>query len=417
MDAYVKAVSLPTGPPAHYGAKFFVFEYTGGRPAVWAVVVPPAVKPDRSTVHALMFFRPVGDQALPYNNIDDATSKSLMRYLLDPLLGPFHAVTVAGVKKLAVVQNCGFERQVSEANKPIVFISPNSHMSDYGDSIGPKWPKLLRSMMIALWAENAVGQTVAHGLTLGKTAVGGFSFGGQAAFLALQSHPEAIDELYLFDSQGFNAATLRAWFARGGKKLRMLGGGMHHSEMLALDAALSSSSGTAIPETADYWMTDRLYLTAIFMTSLVSSSLGSPPPRSLSNITGLFLNGPASKGLGISLQGRAASGKVIVPSQDVPGVGGEELAAVLAAYTDCFFDPACKKALDKEFAKNKDTPPVIPISSAAEFNRLVSAMVERVKKLRHQWCVVGGKDSTGNTDRGKDFRGFLQLCIEKGNLP
>ena len=418
---YVSAAPFPPRPPGsppHYGSKLFLYEYTRGRPALWAVNVPPAVKADLKLVHALLFLRPIGDATVPYTNVDDASPTSLMRYLLDPVFGPFFVVTVppSTAKKLTQIQNCGFERQVSEANKPVLFITPNHHASDYGDSANANWPQALQSLKTALWAENHIGGTVATGLDLGKKALAGFSFGGIPLFAALNAHPKLIDELYLFDTKGFNALALSNWFALGGKRLRMFGGGFEHKSMLDLEAQLKTSAATTRPDTLESWGDDPLYRSAVFITALSASSVATAPAGSLSARTGLFLVSRGAR-IGIELEGRSPSGTVIVRSLKLPTIGEEEFSAVLANYTECFADPACKVALDIQFAKLKATPPPVPVATAADVTRLVAAMVTSVQKTRHQWTVVGGRDSTGATDRGASFRGFLQTAIEAGNFP
>ena len=416
---YLSATPLPTPPagtPAHYGSKLFLYEYTRGRPALWAVNIPPAVKPDTKPAHFVLFYRPIGDATVPYTNVDDASSTSLMRYLLDPVFGPFFVVTIKGAKKLTQIQNCGFERQVSEAKKPVIFVTPQHHANDYGDSANENWPKTLQSLKTALWAENHIGGSIATGLDLGKKALGGFSFGGNPLFAALKKHRKDIDELYLFDPKGFDPAALQQWFALGGKRLRMFGGGFEHKAMLDLEKALSTSSATTRPDTLDAWGTDRLYQTAVFMVALTDASAASAPAGSLSARTGLFLASRLGN-IGIELQGRSSAGTVIVRSLRVPEVAEDEFAAVLANYTECFADPACNAALVKEFAKSKATPPVIPVRTAADVSALAAAMVTRVQKTRHQWTVVGGRDSAGAFDRGTSFRGFLQQAIEAGNFP
>ena len=416
---YVSAVPLPTPPagaPPHAGAKLFLYEYTRGRPSLWAVDVPPAIKPETKTVHAVLFLRPIGDANVPYTNVDDASPTSLMRYLLDPVFGPFFVVTIKGAKKFAQTQNAGFERQVAQANKPVIFVTPNHHASDYGDAANATWPKALQSLKTALWAENHIGGTVANGLDLGKKALGGFSFGGVPVFAALNAHPKLVDELYLFDAKGFDGPTVQKWFALGGKRLRMVGGGFEHKAMLDLEKALNTSAATTRPDTLDAWGTDPLYTSATFMVPLTDSSVASAPAGSLSARTGLFLTSRLGN-IGFELQARSAAGTVIVPSVKVPNLGVEEFSANLANYTECFADPACNTALVKEFLKLKTTPPVVPVGTAAGVNALIAAMVSRVQKTRHQWTVVGGRDSTGASDRGVSFSGFLQAAIQAGNFP
>jgi pimeloyl-ACP methyl ester carboxylesterase len=429
LKPYDAAVPAIAGAAPHYGAKLFLLEYTGGKPTLWAVVVPDAVKPDRKTVHALLFFRPIGDQPQQYTFIDQPPllkPRPLNRYLLDPpppppptVTGRFFVVQIGGAKKLTKVQFCGFERQVAEAKKPLIFVTPVPDGGAFGDSSNGRWSSLMPSLMWALWAEDAVGKSVAQGLKLGKLAIGGFSFGAMVALAALTVHPEVTDEVYLFDPPKFGpeqTGIIKPWLGRGGKRLRLIGGGMSH-ELLINFAATNGPDVTVNPTSLDYWIKNPLYLAAVNMTRFDPSTVVAAGTKTISNLTGLFFVGPASKGIGIAMQGRSRTNNIVVSSRNVSGFGHEELAADTASYVDCFLDSACKALLDKEFAKLKDTSPVIPINSSAEFNHLISGLTRRVKAMRHQWVVVGGEDSAGNTDRLATFKGFLQLCIEQGNFP
>jgi len=431
LKPYDTATPAVPGAASHYGAKLFLMEYTGGKPTLWAVIVPDAVPQTAKVVHALQFYRPIGDQPQQYTFIDVPPllkPRPLNRYLLDPppppppvVTGRFFVVQIAGAKKLTKVQFCGFERQVAEAKKPLIFVTPVPHASDYGDSSNAKWPALMTSLMNALWAGDAVGKSVAQGLTIGRKAIGGFSHGANVAFSAMTNHPEAVDEAYLFDPPKFEAAhstLLTGWIKRGGKRLRLIGGGMTHDALIGF-AAGKGPDVTVNPISADYWIKNALYLAAVNMTRFDPSTATAATAKSISSFTGLFIIGPASKGLGVAMQGRSPANAVVVPARDVPAMGHEELAADAASYIDCFFDPVCKAALDKEFAKLKppETTPVIPITNSAQFDAIVRGLSRRIRAMRHQWVVVGGEDSAGNTDRLATFKGFLQLCIEQGNFP
>jgi hypothetical protein len=193
---------------------------------------------------------------------------------------------------------------------------------------------------------------------------------------------------------------------------------MTHDALIAF-AAGKGSDVTVNPTTADYWLKSPLYLAAVNMARFDLSTAATASAKSISSFTGLFFVGPASAGIGVAMQGRSPSNAVVVPSRDVRAMGHEELAADAASYIDCFFDPVCKAALDKEFVKLKppETTPIIPIGNATQFDQPVRALTRRIRAMRHQWAVVGGEDSAGNTDRLGTFKGFLQLCLEQGNFP
>jgi hypothetical protein len=442
IGPYLTANELVPGAARHYGCRLTLYEYTGGKPNVWPVLIPPAVKDDVKVVHTLMFFRPAS--ALQYNTLEDASSASLMRYLLDPqpLGAPTPAPAVPffvdprkpGTAKIEIVSNCGFERSLSEAKKPMILVSPVPHLSDYGHAGTTLWPRLITSLINALWAENDVGQKVAQGLLPGRTAAGGFSFGGTAVFDMLSSalalpppapgkpQPDPLHELYLFDAKNLNdtdQANIGRWFANGGKKLRMIGGGLFHAKMLTLAAQLKSADATVIPASADDWVTNALYRAAVSFHTFDPSSAARPSPGSVSDITRVFLAGAAAGKPGISLQGRDALGAALGKNQDVFGFGAEEFAAGAMLYNASFRQTPRPNGLDLEFQKHKppETPPPVPVDTQANFLRLITALVGRSKATRHQWAVVGGQDSGGKTDRLATFKGFLQLCIEQGDLP
>ena len=301
---------------------------------------------------------------------------------------------------------------MSEAKKPLIFVTPVPHVGDFGDSSNARWPTLLSSLKTALWAGDAIGKSVAEGLTLGRKAIGGFSHGAKVAMAALVLHPEAVDELYLFDPPKFGqpqTGPISAWLRRGGKRLRLIGGGAVHGEMIAF-AAGKGPTVTVNPASADYWLKSPLYLAALPQVRFDPSTAAGPSPGSLSGSTGLFFVGPVSRGIGVAMQGRTPNNATVVRSRDVPGIGHEELAADARAYADCFAIPSCRTGLLL-------TGPAIPISNSAQFDQLVSVLTKRIRAMRHQWTVMGGEDTGGKTDRLATFKGFLQLCIEQGNFP
>jgi hypothetical protein len=369
VDPYLNAKTpIIPGVVTHYGCRLRLYEYTGGKPNLWPVLIPPAVKEDLKTIHALMFFRPASSKQ--YDTLENADSTSLMRYLLDPdPAAPFFVDSRKPTKaKIEIVSNCGFERSMSEPNKPVIFISPLPHGSDYGHAGTVLWPKLLKSLMTALWAEDDIGQKVAQGLVLGRTALGGFSFGGLVVFSALAAalslqppakgkpQPDPLHELYLFDCREFtetDQTNVKKWFAKGGKKLRMIGGGLFHGKMLTLAAQLKSADATVIPTSADDWVTNSLYKAAVSIHKFDPSSSLGPSPGGVSDVTGLFLVGPASGKAGIALEGRDKSAKTLATNHNVFGFGAEEFSAGAMLYNDSFQALPHPNGLDKEFARHK----------------------------------------------------------------
>src|SRR5215470_685360 len=51
---------------------------------------------------------------------------------------------------------------------------------------------------------------------------------------------------------------------------------------------------------------------------------------------------------------------------------------------------------------------LVPLTVAAEFQQNLRVISDLTKNIRHQWAVIGGDDSSGDTNRGSRFLGYLQ---------
>jgi hypothetical protein len=315
--------------------------------------------------------------------------------------------------------SCGWERQLSEANKPVVLVHPVPHDTAFDDAVGLHSLALLDAVIRTLWSDSHVGQSLASGVTLGKTAVGGFSFGGDELFVMFnqvvpppKDNPKAkavknsdkIDELYLFDVNGFDAHTadVTAWFKTGGKKLRMVGG-MLHTSMLALAKTLGSPDATVKPDKADFWQTNDLYQDAVNLDEFSPSTAATP--NAFSSKVRMFESTRTRGNTAVVLEGRDAKGKSV-------GTGEILLCSTREAAGMIEVIPLTpKKSVPKGCPIS-----IIPVKTADDLTNNLNVARFTVKWVRHQWAVCGGDDSTNRRDRGTGFKGYLQQCLEQSGF-
>jgi hypothetical protein len=408
-----------------------ILEFTGGAPVSWAVLIPPAVKPDSNRIGAVLFFRP-GDAS--YTNTDDLSIGSLtgsktggpsglIRYLMDPPEATPFFPQASGWQPYPP---CGWERQVSQAGKCALFVHPFPSGSSYGNLISAKFPDMLASVVKALWSDDTIGGSVCSDLRLARIAVSGFSAGGTATYGCLTAMPDKIDELYLFDpvNTGSYSNAIGAWFRRGGKKLRMFGGGYQHSTMVAIAQQLASSDASVSPAAVNGWDgMMSLYPVAVQMAKnptfnnvsdarLPDTSLGS-----LSLLTHMFVDGKDGNG-GLKMQGKLPSGGL------VPGVIKSCIAQEAASAIFCMVSKQRIGQLCSPDTPSAKLPYRITsgdddftIASKADFDNNLTSITALAATIRHQWPVVGGKDLAGDTNRGKNFVGFLGSAIASSGFP
>jgi hypothetical protein len=399
----------PPDPAPHYGARLRILEFTGGKPVSWAVLIPPAVQANSSQIGAVLFFRP----ALPanYTNTDDLEITEMIRYLGDPTPEdtPFFAQPKPkkpGDKSWIPYPQCGWEKQVSGANKCALFVHPFPHSADFGNIIASKFPEMLASLCKILWADGTIAASVCADLRLARIAVSGFSYGGSAMYTCLQARPEKIDEMYLFDPNGTgsNKGAIEAWFRRGGKKLSMFGGGFQHGTMLAIAQELGSSDAVVKPSWRGGWgAIGSLYPIAVrtpigLFNAPTDTTLGP-----LSTITNMFVDGTDGNG-GLKMEAHLPSGTV--GPQVVPDCVAEEAAAVALSLVNGITLGAKIKV---QWTST--------VTSAAQFNQNLNAISTLSQLIRHQWPVVGGDDGTGDTNRGRNFLGYLNQALSRSGFP
>jgi hypothetical protein len=400
----------PTGspsPPAHYGVTLRLLEYTKGKPVAWTAVVPPffASKPDATDVGTFLFFRPTFDD---YTNTDDIDLKRLLRYLGDPpiafpKLQPFYSDGGNDPRRFIQAPRCGWERQLATPNKPVVLVHPMPHGEAFGDARDGNMPALLNAVVRTLWGDDVVGKSRASGVARKRVALGGFSFGGEAMFAAFNAHKGAVDELWLFDPNNFaaNQRAILRWFAAGGKKVRLMGGMLHQS-MLDFVGKLKGDASVK-PETADYWQASDLYRAAVFLGTFAAAPGGIPAEPSTR--TGLFVTAQTRGNTAIMLQGRDATGKVL-GQEEIANCSNHEAVAMIR-FTETLPPPPPKRPAPR---------PKIPMTTAKDLTANVKTIAAFTRGIRHQWPVSGGDDKAGHRDRGNDFVGYLQQCVEKSGF-
>jgi len=442
LDEYTNLPQNDTSKPKHYGARLRIFECTLGKPVCWAVLIPPAVKPDSQQVGAVLFFRPTSKR--DYTNTDDLGAVPLSvkppfltaigemnRYLGDPqpAATPFFAQPFpTGWNRYP---NCGWERQLSAANKCALLVLPFPHGYDFGTIIVSqgvsRFPELLDSIRKALWSDRTIGQSVCADLSLARIAVSGFSSAGFWTYACLppkpKGRPEKIDEMYLFDPIGTdtNKAAIEAWFRLGGKKLRMFGGAYQLDTMLAIAKDLASSDASVLPAGRDGWgILSSLYPLAVHLPSF--PTFNAPTDTTLgmlSTLTSMFVVGADGNG-GLNMEGHF-SGKV------EKGVINNCIAEEAATMTLTMIIAQNKgkiltvqkggQLVNAQLVQTGTGDDKFNVRTAAAFHQNLNAISLMIVDVRHQWPVVGGFDSSGTRIVGNGFTGFLQTALSSSGFP
>jgi hypothetical protein len=401
-STYATGIKTFFSAAPHHGVKLRLLEYTGGKPVAWAVAVPPLAALAHAETHVCLFFRPSGD---PYGTTDDVwigasesdtgVAGGLIRYLADPQRddAPWHArlMPPPPAPPTDLLWDdwppCGWERQLSEASKRVLLVHPFPHGSDFGVAAKGKVAGLMTALVNTLWATGAVAAGLVTGLKRGRLAVAGFSYGGSAALATLAKNEKDVDEAYLFDPVPFaeHKPAVKAWF-KPGRKLRMVGAyGL--SGMLDLAAELSSPDVTVWPPSMSYWESSAVYRASVSLPPPLSSefsTVSAAVPSTLSDRTGLFFVG-TTPDFGVELEARRPDGSIIGRRTFAPCSSAE--AAMFA----------------RRFVPSR-------FGSMKEFATALAGLTGWVGGVRHQWPVIGGE---GAVDRGKGFKGYLHLCLER----
>ncbi len=430
---------VPEPPPeldgsAIDGCQVRLLQYTGPEgPAVWAAVIPEAVRGlSGAAINSLLFFPPA--RGAPYYDIRGFNRGQLNRYLCRPPR-PETPYFVDRFDDTWWNQNhprCRFASQLTNSGKPVVLVMPAASGSDFGAACGRGAKALIGSVLTALWSGEHIGTFVREGLEPGRLAVGGFSYGGQVAIDCWRRNQLDIDELYLFDPNPgkFNRykSAMASWSR--GKMVRLIGGWY-------LDSLRGARSGFGIESTdwssgsladATLWPADESF----FERSEVYRSMYAPfdcltpaspevdtglegthPPhlRSIdfepsdgtaihprvSDETGVYLDrDPAASEDGVYLRAQLPSGDWVGPHR-ARGASSAEAAHATAIWTrlvgNRYIDESRRRFVDS----SRDL-------------RAICSYAKRLRNgRRHQWVVCGGQSPD---DDPASMIGYLQLCLE-----
>jgi len=398
-----------TYSPTH-GSRFAVLEYTGGKPACWAVLLPPSIpaKAGPEEPGVVMFLRPTGKAA--YTNTDDlATGLDSMfpRYVGDQPKVPPEQLGAPDL--FPSYQECGWERQLVASKKKVILLFPLPHGSDHGAAAGPTAASLTRSAVIALWDSKKIGD--GHAIRPGRLALAGYSHGGKMAMTALgfATNHDLIQEAYLFDPASFPflKGNLTTWYAKGGKTARLIAGGYQHGHMVALLPSLSAGTASVWAPSMDFWFTSAIYHGGLSRRGGPIEKLTpagtTPAADTPSARSGIFLESykidPKDPMGATKLVVSAQFGKD-KKTQTLTGVSHEEAAAILY-HTVIPKYGGGKPATAANFAT---------LVGKITANELHGGEPNRIGSIRHEWTVFGGMEVGGS------YIGYFQRCLENSGF-
>jgi len=268
-----------------------------------------------------------------------------------------------------------------------------------------------------MWMESAVSTLDTRSPIMTRFAIGGFSSGGNTALLSIKFNSKDIDELYLFDPGRWTGNERLAGWIRAGpnRRLRMTGGGYNQQNMIDKVKELAGQDVLLINDRLDYWHTNKLYHGAL-------SEPGKPDegfdlaPAAGATVTPVL---PATKEKNIFLVPFSATPPPVAPARltleghwtekGKPTTGravAEAVGIVEAASVVRFKLSANTFATAKAF---NDFITLITVNPAN------TGEPKRIVALRHSWSVCGGV-SSGRSRSDPDFKGYLQIFLEKSGF-
>jgi hypothetical protein len=454
MVVYDKTPGLFVGALGpHYGMELHAIELTT-KPALWFVLVHPKA---RTTARpgALVFFRPRG---AAYANADDAMVRMLggfTRYMFDPQKNePWHVHPTS----IDQFPPCGLERQLGEADRPLVFVFPMPDDGGFGNASGANLLPHLNMVLATLATSpsaasgTALGNGVTEPVRRGRLGLAGFSFGGAACLTTFKANSGSVDELYLMDPANMkDSEGISSWWLGKDKRLGLLGGVFFLGQFRLMAAALQKlkdkdakitsevillpKDGAARGVTVDGFEDSNVYPFALMMPGSSPARFQdqfelepdgtpkldaakkpiltpSPAKNTLSANSGIFF--VRFKDVGgftqTTIGGRDASGKpfeVTVDRSSLTELSARAQLLWAPPPPGAPFSPLTTAKDMAQWARNdliflQDTDFSIKIE--------VNPKVGVVGTIRHQWPVVGG---SGGIDRGAGFKGYLRQCLDK----
>jgi hypothetical protein len=413
-------------PPDHAGVSTRILEYAGLQPATWVAMVPEMTRnavrsggPVRR-MNAWVFFKPQGMDGT-YENTSAVDLSALSRYMrgadvqtaglfVNRLAQPGGQLVAGRTVAHRWIQHprCGWLQQLAHANRNVVLVWPQADDGNFREAEQAGLTRrLLPSLFRALLDHLNLGGMV----EVGRIGIGGFSFGGSAAFTALGQNRRAVDELYLFDTIGTGAhidevvAWQREPEARpnGGRRVRMFVGQSAGPEYRAIYDQLGASPRVSLsPSTAAFWHDDPAFLDAVSLR---------PDARSFSSVTQRASPNEPSADTGVYLAADDPSGVRLAAF-----VGGHR---VVAEVPQCAPEVATGLVWHAWFVSGPMTerdshhlrPPAQwgqPVTTAAELEQAAAFVREQHGWVRHQWTVAGGVQG----GPGAPFVGHLEFCLQ-----
>lgn len=455
------------------GVRVLFVEHTESPPAesIWAVAVPSRLWENQRTFHFVLFLRPSPDahytspETLQVSSYPGETA--VERYLLSPATDPNNPFFVRQYRADDALEatwyndrpRCGFLDQLDRTAAAVVLATPlgprrwGAINTSQADPRAQPFdhPRSLRELNMSLRrALHADGHV---GLRLGtlcreadvRVAFGGFSFAADQSIDILrrnvQGNYSAIDEFYWFDptnqkmQQYANGTFFDDWLrgadARGRERRLAVICGLEHVSALRLQSTLAASHGgrVMVRPPPNFWQNALVYEHAVAwapdpkgvtfpetMSSAGTTGALTPFTRD----TGVFDAGHATTPLAqaggheevsYQLQGGSPQGSTPHRSSQatVNCVGVEVVGFTRFQFINNARNPHLH-------SKNSNATPATPTLAAQLDTHIRSHM-----GIRHQWSVVGG-DYLGPLvpplpTRSPPFRGYIQLCLDRGVFP
>ncbi len=188
-----------------------------------------------------------------------------------------------------------------------MILFPIPHGTSFGTLNSPKpdHPELLRSALVALFAEGHLAQGKAFPPRLKRLAMGGWSSGTDTLFKWAKVNSknpatELVDELYMFDGKNGAKADLKAWFNHDPVRRRLRFIGTAYLEVAAnqLKKRLQHPHVFVYPGDPKYWYDSADYKRALSTGSTPPLDFRRSPqdphlPNDASTLTNIFLKGEA----------------------------------------------------------------------------------------------------------------------------
>jgi hypothetical protein len=411
--------------------KIRVLEFTGGRPSVWNVLLPPALQP-KMDQGVLLFFKnetPSRSDSVgvsiydrtDYTNTDDADFfYGLQRYWPSPHdVGKYiqrnPSTTLPYFDHYPAF---GWDKQLRDSNRSVIVLFPIPHNVDFGvlDSPGDETPGILKSALVCLFCDGGVKTGTTDPPGIRQLAVGGWSSGTDTLFRWVtaanaKNTKLRVDEFWIFDGKLGMKADVRGWItADSSRRLRLIGTAYTEVESNGLKSA-KGGSVLVRPGNPKYWYENQDYKgslapsgsTAPFRFRHKPTDPPLPFDQDASTRSNIYIEEPP-----IVDHGTSVDQAIFLTS---PGLGRHQIAQMSNEEAATF---VVYEAL-KRFTNNA------PVSTAGELASICSWIDRRKKpngkdedeakisfRHRHPWSTIGGDFNP--------FIGYFQLCLRESEF-